>query len=519
VKVSEVTVFFADNQIVDGHARRALRSGAVSIVARSANAVIQIGSVLGLARLLSPEDYGLVGMVAAITGFAPVLVDLGSRDAIVQRTKIAEGEVSALFWMTQIFGFGCAVLVACSGPTIARFYGEPRLTLIAVVSSLTFITSALTAAHYALLRRAMMFHELGVAEVAANLISALLALTVALYGFHYWALVLRPIAATFFLAAGVWFQCRWIPPRPTVTPAVKSMVRFGLNVTGFTMTDFVGKSSDRIAIGYRIGAAGLGYYQNALFVYENLIDIALGPLHGVAVSGLSKLRSDPDGLRRSWAKALSTLAFYSMPAFGLLAVLSRDLILILLGAKWAQSGLLLSVLALRGIPHLVEKTAGWLHVVAGRTDRWMRWGVFVAGVQLVALAVGLQYGPAGVVTAYVVTMFALFAPAITYAGRPLELGATDMLRAVWRPMLGSLLSTGIGVGVRGAVFANVAPLPRTVLLALVYLMSYLIIVVGVLGLHAPINTMFSLCEEVLPSRLVSRIRAVGFVDKKGYEHV
>src|SRR5262249_53135730 len=150
-----------------------------------------------------------------------------------------------------------------------------------------------------LLRRAMMFREIGVVEVVANLIGAAIAVTMAIYGFHYWALVLRPIIATFLLAVGVWMECRWLPPRPAVTSDVKDMVKFGLNVTGFTMTDFFGRSSDRIAIGYRLGAAGLGFYQNALFVYENLIDIVVASLHGVAVAGLSKFSGNLEGLRQS----------------------------------------------------------------------------------------------------------------------------------------------------------------------------------------------------------------------------
>ena len=514
-----MSAYFDDNASGGGHGQRALRSGAASMVARLANAFIQIGSVLCLARLLSPEDYGLVGMVAAITGFAPVLVDLGSRDAIVQRPRIAQNEVSALFWFTQIVGFGLALLVAASGPFIARFYGEPRLATIALVSSLSFISAALTAQPYALLRRAMMFRELGIIEVVANFLGAALAIAIALGGFHYWALVVRPIAATFFLAAGVWWRVRWVPPKPAVTPGVKSMFRFGLNVTGFTMTDFVAKSGDRVAIGYRIGAAGLGYYQNAMFVYDNLIDIVVSTLHGVAVAALSKLRHDPVAFRKSWSKALSMLTFYSSPAFGLLAVVSGDLIVLVLGAKWSKSGLLLSVLALRGIPQTVERTAGWLHVTAGRTDRWMRSGVVLTCAQLVALFVGLPFGPIGVVTAYVVSMFLVFVPAIAYAGRPLDIGAADMLSAVWRQMAGALISVAIGFGLRWTLLGEMSGLPRTVLLTAAYSASYLVIVVGVLGVREPLRSTLSLCGNFLPPRVVQLFGTSAPLDAKGYEHV
>jgi polysaccharide transporter, PST family len=512
-----VSVYFNDNKVEAGHGRRSLHSGAVSMAAKAINAVISIGSVLFLARLLSPEDYGLVSMVTAVTGFAPVLVDLGTHDAVVQRPRISEGEVSALFWITMAVGTGAALLVALCGPLVAHFYREPRLTLITAVSALSFVTSALTCQHYALLRRAMHFRELAVIEVAANLLSAGMAVVLAFAGFHYWALALRPLAMTTVLAAGVWVSCRWIPPRPTITKRVKEMLKFGLNSTGFTMSDFAGRSSDKVAIGYRSGAGPLGYYQNATFVYDNLLDILVFPLHGVAVASLSKVREDLKELRRLWGKALSTLVFYAMPAFGILAVTSRDVIAMVLGAKWSSAGILLGILALRGIPHSVERTLGWLHVAAGRTDRWMRWGLFATAMQIVALLCGLPYGPKGVVVAFVVCMFVLFIPAIAYAGQPLGIGARDVVREVWRPLAGSLIAVAVGFTMSYTIFANLARIPRTAALIFVYAAVYLVTVVGVFRARTPVTVILVLARDFLPARFVRLIKMQTFIDAHSYE--
>src|SRR5581483_1453575 len=124
---------------------------------------------------------------------------------------------------------------------------------------------------------------------------------------------------------------------------------------------------------------------------------------------------------------------------------SRDIIVLLLGKKWASAGLLLSVLAFRGIPHSVERTLGWLHVTAGRTDRWARWGLFAACVQFCALLCGLPFGPTGVAIAYTSAMFMLFVPALAYAGRPLGIGAADVLRAIWRQLFAAVTAAGVGV--------------------------------------------------------------------------
>src|SRR5687767_5286940 len=114
-----------------------VRGGAIAIAARAISAAIQIGSVLILARLLTPEDYGLVAMVTAVTGFASVFVDLGTRDALVRRAHVSQGEASALFWITVAVGCACTLALALCGPLIASFYGDPRLRDIVVLSSLT----------------------------------------------------------------------------------------------------------------------------------------------------------------------------------------------------------------------------------------------------------------------------------------------------------------------------------------------------------------------------------------------
>jgi PST family polysaccharide transporter len=502
---SALDPYFDDHRIEEGHGSRSLRGGAVSVLARGVNALIQIGSVLFLARLLSPEDYGLVSMVAAVTGFAPVLVDLGTRDAVVQRSRVSRGEVSALFWITMAIGIGSGLLVAAAGPLIARFYGEPRLTMIALVSSLTFVASALACQHQALMRRAMLFQALGTIETVANVLSAIGAIALALAGSGYWALVLRPIATAFFLAAGVWFRCGWMPTRPTMTPGVREMIGFGLNSTGFTMTDFVGRSVDRIAIGYRSGAVSLGYYQNARFVYDNLLDVLVAATHGVAVASLSKLRQDPVELRRLWAKALSTLAFYAMPAFGVLAVVSEDLIVLLLGRKWENAGILLAILALRGIPNSVERTLGWLHVTAGRTDRWMKWGVLATGAHLVALFVGLPFGPMGVVVAYVVCMYILFVPALGYAGQPLGISARDVVQAVGRQLIAALSSAAIAFLFGRALLGHADSITRMALLSLVYLGSYLLLAAGVFKVRVPLTVMRSLIRDTFPRRVAHQV--------------
>ncbi len=503
--------YFAEHSAEIDHGRRSLHAGVVTVGARVLMILIQVTTVLVLARLLSPEDYGLVAMVTAFTAFAPLLVSLGTPDAVVQRTHVSKEDMTALFWISVAVGCTGAALMIIFGPLIARFYGEPRLTWIAAVSAVTFLASAVSCQHITLLRRAMKFNELAAVEVSANLLSACIAIGFAFYGFEYWALVLRPVMLNCFIALGVWLRCRWVPGAPRMSVGAKDLLRQGLRLAGFFVTDFIAGSSDRVAIGYWSGPTPLGYYQNAVFVYENLCSLLVLSAHNVAVSSLVKSRSNVLELRRLWAKALLTVEFFAMPAFGLLAVTGQDVVVTLFGSKWSQAGMILSILALRGIPHAVERTMGWLHVSAGRPDRWMRWGLVGMCAQLAALFCGLPYGPTGVAVAFVVCSFVMFIPAIAYSGRPLGIGVSDVIMAIWSPFVASFLAAAIGFALRFAVVADMSAMSRIIVLAAAYTGAYLVIVVGVFGELMPLRVLFALVEDALSQRIAwTRSRISGY---------
>lgn len=491
----DVDKYFEENKPYAGLGRTSLLSGATYVAARALNIIVQVASTILLARLLSPYDFGLVAMVLALVGFAPMLIDLGTSDASTQKTHISEVEVSTLFWLNVAIGVILTVLLAAGSGLIAAFFGEPALTGIALVSSLAFIMAALSTQHYALMRRAMHFRHLAIIDIASNVISSIIAIAMAFTGWGYWALVAKPIMTSGLTAVGAWMSCSWIPGRPRLTPEVKELVGFGMGVTGFTMTDYFARSADRLALGYVYGASQLGYFQNAFLVYSNLLGIVTESLHNIATSGLSKLRNDVDELKRSWAAALSLMSFISAGAFAVLAVTGQDFVVILLGEKWAPAGPLLSIFAVRGIAHSVERTLGWLHVAAGRSDRWTRWGLVSAICQLVALAAGLPFGLVGVAIAYTIVMFGLFVPALVYAGRPVGIGVRDVLSAVGPQTAAGLIAAAFGLVVQYLFLADFSALTRFFVSAAISLATYLAVVVGVFRVTGPLQLAASMLRD------------------------
>jgi PST family polysaccharide transporter len=485
--------------------KKSLHSGAISILAQAINTAVQVGTTICLARLLVPEDFGLIAMVSAATGFANVLMDLGTRDAAVQRPQITHEELSTLFWLTVGLGTLFTSMVIGAAPLIAEFYLDDRLVKIAQFWGLTFVVTALSCQHVALLRRHLLFQKVALIEVAANVLGAATAIAMAFSGSGYWALVFRPLVTAFLMLVLTWSNCRWVPGLPRFSKGVKETVKFGLHITGFTITDYVARAADRVGLGYTVGAKELGYYHNASTVYENALMVVTQPLHSVAVAALSKLRGNLDELRRAWSTALSSLTFFAMPAFVVLAVMAPDLIVLLLGHKWTGAGVLLTVFALRGPAQVVERTLGWLHVAAGRADRWMRWGFLSCVVQVAAILCGLPFGAMGVTTSYTICVYLLFVPAIVYAGQPLQIGFRHLMRAIGPQLIGSLGAAAVGFTLRSNYLLDSPPLVRMATLVLACGIGYAMITVGFFKVTKPIEVAKRLLHDFLPcgfSRLI-----------------
>jgi PST family polysaccharide transporter len=482
-----VGVYFEDHKESSDLGRLALRGGAVSVAVQYGNGVLQLVATVVLARLLAPEDFGLVAIVTVLTSFAPLLIDFGLGDATAQRSKITGSQVSSLFWLSSGIGLTIALVVAACSPLIAWIYREPRLQTIALYSAITFVLFGISNQHLALLRRTMQFARIAKIQILSTLLGVAIAIFIAICGYGYWALVLRPITNSLCVAIGAWLACRWRPGFPVVDNEVKSMVRFGLHVVGFSVTYSVARALDRIGLGLFYRPDEVGYYQNAITLYDYSIFSALIQLHAVGSTALSKLQSSPAALCQKYKTALSALAFFVMPTAAILSVTAEDLTVLLLGEKWRAAGLLLKIIALRGIFQVIEGSQGWLHLSIGRADRWKNWGIVSLVVQFVALLGGLPFGATGVAVAVVITSLLIAVPSISYAGRPIGIGAALVIRAVGPQLIGAIVTVAAGWWLHANALTDYSSFVRILLSAGFCTGIYLILVVGLFRLTEPIK--------------------------------
>src|SRR5260370_3434392 len=343
----------------------------------------------------------------------------------------------------------------------------------------------------------MHFGTIAKIQILSMFVGVAIAIFMAISGYGYWALVFRPIVGSLCVAIGAWLACPWRPGLPVCDNEVKSMVRFGLHVVGFSVTYTVARAVDRIGLGLFYRPDEVGYYQNAITLYDNSIFSALAQLHTVGSAALSKLQSNPAALRQKYEAALSAVACFVMPTAAILSVTAQDVTVMLLGEKWREAGLLLSIIALRGIFQVVEGSQGWLHLSIGRADRWRNWGIVTAVVQVVTLLGGLPFVATGGAVAVVMTSLLVAVPSISYAGRPIGIGAALVIRAVGQQLIGAIGGAAGGWWLQTTALTDCSSFVRICLSTGFCIAIYLIIVVGLFLLTEPIKLAVAIVHDPL----------------------
>src|SRR3974377_2061515 len=174
-----VGAFFESHKELRNLGRLAFRAGTASVAMQYANGALQILGAIVLARLLAPEDFGLVAIVTVVTSFAPLLIDFGLGDATTQRKDITQGQVSSLFWLSCGIGLAIALVVASSSSLISTIFGDPRLGPIAVYSASVFVLFGAANQHLALLRRTMQFGKIVIIQIVGTLIGTAISIFLA----------------------------------------------------------------------------------------------------------------------------------------------------------------------------------------------------------------------------------------------------------------------------------------------------------------------------------------------------
>ncbi len=434
---------FNSSAIAKDLASKSVRGGIVTVGSTVAMFVINVARTVVLARLLTPSDFGLIGMVAVFINFASMFKDAGLSIATVQKDNIKPDQISTLFWINLAISTSLGMVMIIVAPFISDFYKKPELTMVTIALAISFILGGLMIQHQALLRRHMRFDLLSANVIISTIVGVGVSILFAILGWKYWALVFGTIFATLSEVVLSFYFCPWLPDKPRRGTGVRSMLRFGIHLTISSFFNYFSRNADNILIGKFIGADGLGIYQKSYQLFRLPVTNILNPIGQVALPALSSLKEQQERFGNFYKKMIQVISAITFPVSIYFFIESDFIINLVLGDQWSGAIPVFKLLALGGLVQPITAQSGILMVSTGNSKRYLNWQIFYACVLVISFISGIPYGITGLATAYAIAEYAVLIPGLIYCYRDTPIKPTTIVTQIAPAFIISLLAAAI----------------------------------------------------------------------------
>jgi PST family polysaccharide transporter len=399
-----------------------------SAVAQIVRQVLLLGVSIILARTLGPRAIGLIGMVLVFTSFVTLFSDLGLGPALIQKPTLEPRHLTTAFWTNLATGLLFTLVIAAAAPLIAAFYGEPLLQPVVVVMSCNFFIISFRSVQQALFQKHMEFRQLAIVDVSAVVVAGVVATAMALTGWGVWSLVAQLLLTSVTTVVLLWVLSSWKPSFAFDRGALREMLGFGLNLTGFQALNYWSRNADDLLVGRFLGPAALGIYSLAYQWMLLPVTQMSSVITRVMFPALSLMQDDQTRVRHAYLYATRIIAFVAFPLMIGLLVVAEPFVLTLYGSEWVAAIPVLQILCLQGMSQAVGTTVGWIYMSQGRTNLMFHWGIFASVIRVTAFVIGLNWGVVGVAAAYVISGYAiLWYPSWKIPGRLINLTFARMV--------------------------------------------------------------------------------------------
>ena len=463
---------------------RVIRGGFAKALAQGTSLVVRMGSLMVLARLLAPRDFGLVGMVTAFTGVLNIFRDFGLSTATIQRGHVTDEQISTLFWINVLVGTILALILAGAAPFVAVFYHEPRLVWVCVILATSFIFNGAGVQHTALLERQMRFTTLAAIDIISLVASTAIGIGMAATGFGYRALVATAVTFPLINTLCLWFATGWRPGRIHLQEEVYSMLRFGGTFTLISLIVYTAYNLEKVLLGRYWGANALGLYGRAYQLINLPTENLNSAFGGVAFSGLSRVRDEPERFRNYFLRGYSLVLALTIPITIAAALFAHDLIRVVLGPKWVEVADIFRFLAPTILIYALINPLLWPTLSLGMIGRNLKIVSVLAPLVVCGYVLGLPYGPRGVAIGYSAVMALWAVPHIAWCIHGTVISLRDIFVAASRPFASGLVAAGFAFAVQFFFGQSLSPLPRLILGMTVLLSAYVGTLFYVMGQKA-----------------------------------
>jgi len=409
----------------------------------SSQAVIKIISfctTIILARILNPEDYGIMAMAMLVTGFVGFFNEMGMSAAVVQRQNITQRELSGVFYFAIILGVLCWLIVSIASVWASSFFDAEKLEEIIPIIGLGLILGSTTAVPSGLMRKELRFKELSIISIVTALVNACATLLLAVNGFGIWSLVYGSLASGVVGAFLVCIRCGWLPGSISGMRDAIPILSYGTNITATRVIWYIYSNADKAIIGKLLGDKLLGIYSMAFTLASLPSSHITSIVVNVSSPIFSKLQSDPEGLKISIVNFVSGIAHITFPALFGICVVAPELVSVVIGEKWLEVIMPLQILCILGIWKSIDPVLTQVLISTGHANKVVKYTGLCSVLIPAGIFIGsLYYGLSGAALAWII-IYPLVSSYLFYLIK-VSLGVSfmDLLRSIAPVMRNSFL--------------------------------------------------------------------------------
>ncbi len=407
---------------------------------------VQVLSVVLLARLLTPHDYGLLAMVLAVIGVGEILRDFGLSSAAIQSKQLTRGQRTNLAWINSGIGAGLALITFLGAPLVAAVYDEPDLAPMTRALAVTFLLNGMATQYRADLVRSLRFTRLAAADVSAPAVALGVGIALAAGGAGYWALVGQQVTQAVVLLVVLGVSAGWLPGRPDRHAPMRPFLRFGGNLVATGLVGYVANNVDSLIIGTRFGSGPLGYYNRAYQLLTTTVTQLRAPMTTVALPVLSTLQDDVHRFGDYVRRGQVVLGYTLVAAMSVAVGAAEPVVRLALGAQWLPVVPILQLLAVASGMQTLAYVGYWVYLARGLTGDLLRYSVATAVLKITCIVAGSTWGPVGVAGGIALSASLEWPLSLWWLSRRTPLPTRALGLGAIRVLLVGVLS-GVAVGV------------------------------------------------------------------------
>lgn len=472
ISMGPSTDWFGDPLANGSLKNKSIHGTAINALSRLANQFVNVAGLIILARLLTPDEFGLVAMVLATLGIAEVLQDLGLSAATIRARTLTHQQASNLFWINALIGLAMSLICLAAAPWLTSLFEDPRVYPAALLMSPSFLIAGLTTQHSALMRRNMKFTAIARLALITSITTATASVLGASLDLGYAALIVGSLAGAGSKCLLYWGHCNWRPTRPRRHANIRPLLRFGTDMAIFGAFGFAAANVHSLVIGRLFGAAETGLFSRAIRIHQLLLGNLKEPLALVAPPALSRLRDRPQEFANFYYKACALSIMLIVPLMFLGTVLADEVVFILLGSQWHKATIVLQILSASMIPQIISVSTGWIFHSAGNSRLMMYWGIIGWSCTIVATVAGAQFGIPGIAIALTCAAWLLILPNLMLAFHGTSLRISTLAQHLFYIVCLGCLATLVGLTIKSQIAYEFSLLMRSILAGLGFISIY-----------------------------------------------